>query len=724
MAEYKQSGRLMRSTGLALLAALGVFPATTAQAQNAGDGDAVALREITVTARRVEETLDQSPVAVSVVTEDQIGTGKTDRLSDIAMTAPNVMAFDSNGMSFVVRGVGSQSIQGLGSEVGVGLFLDEVYLGRADASPVYLNDLQQTEIVRGGQSSIYGRNTIGGAVNLVSREPGDVQSVETELTYGSDGYNRIKAALDMPFANGRWRTRTFLSRTKRPDGITNLATGEDDLALTALSGRFTLMGDLTDRTRLKFTLDAEDVDDTGKGGWAPVSLAFNSQSDLDHPAFRKESRGGAMLRLDHDFDAFTFTSITSYRQYSQDMLLDGDFTAGPYDPAVGAYDLQQGQTQDQHQISQEFRIGSYSGGDLSRGGLSWTAGVYLLDEDLEGLQFYDMTGVPSHQTSRNGLKADLRSYSVYGNISYGLTDALTVHAGGRYTYEKKSGLVTVENASGNGFFGPAMAGSVDPSFSNFSPEIGFDYDLSDTAMIYGRVATGFKAGGISQFFDADNNVNQFDPETSLTIEAGLKTGLFDDRLALEFAVFQTTWDDMQANVFISDFQRVTANAAKAKSQGIEMSLEAALGADLNLKATYGYLDAKFDDFRYGFYSAGTGAVQTVDYSGNPIPLAPRHSASLSLSYERPLANGLILDASGTYSYRDQYTFDPVANFYQPATHLLDATIGISGGDWRASLWAKNLLDEDYLSSYFLFGETDYGIAAQGRTVGVTFSKVW
>lgn len=723
MAESTLTGQLLWGTGLATLMSLGVGAVGTARAQDAAPEDVIVLEDITVKARRKTETLDQSPVAVSVVTDEEIGTGKTDQLLDIAKTAPNVMGSDANGMSFVIRGVGSQSVQGLASEVGVGLFQDEVYMGRPDAAPVFLNDLRQTEIVRGGQSSIYGRNTIGGAVNLVSREPGDVQSAEAELSYGSNGYNRIKAALDMPFSDGRWRTRTVLSRTDRPDGITNLATGEDDLSLKALSGRFTLMGDLTDRTQLKFTLDAETVEDGGRGGWAPLRQALRHESDLDHPAHRDDERGGVMLRLDHDFDAFSFTSITALRALSQDMLLDGDFASGS-SPVFGTTPLQQGRVVDQHQLTQEFRISSYAQGDLARGELSWSTGLFFMDETYDGISFYEMAGVPSDQTSRNTLKADTRSYSVFGNVSYGLTDALTLHAGGRYTYEKKSGDVAITSPSGTFFYGMPMSGRADMSFSNFSPEVGFDYDLSDSSMVYGRISTGFKAGGVAQFFDASGNVNVYEPETTLTFEAGIKSRLFDDRMGLELTAFHTKWDDMHANVYISDFQRVTANASTAVSQGVEMSLEAALSPDLNLRATYGYLDAKFDDFRYSFYSAGSGTTQTVDYSGNPIPLAPRHSASLSLLYERQLANGLTFDASGTYSYRDQYTFDPVAGYYQPATHLLDATIGISGDDWRVSLWARNLLDEEYLSNYFLFSGYEYGIAAPGRTVGFTVSKVW
>lgn len=682
------------------------------------------LGDIVVTARRTEEQLNEAPVAVTVETEENLGSGRIDRLSDIAKTAPNVMAFDSNALSFVVRGVGSQSMQGLNSEVGVGLFLDEVYLGRPDAAPVYLDDLERTEVVRGSQSTLYGRNTVGGAVNLVTREPGDVPEAETELTFGANGYIRARASFDKPLGDGTWLTRGYLSYTKRPDGIENLATGQSDLALDAISGRLIVMGDIGDSTSLKFTVDAETVDDNGMGGWAPLALAQDHTSNLDFPASRTDKRRGAMLRIDHDFDAFYFSSITAYRQFSQDLLLDGDFGAGPYNPGAGAFALQQGREQKQWQVTQEFRIGSHDSSDLAQGDLSWNAGLFYMYEDFDGLEFYELANVPRNLTSRDALQATAQTYAAFGNLTYQLTDALSVHAGARVTREVKSGDVAISSGSGTYFYGPAQSGSASVTTTNFSPEAGFDYKIGENTLVYGRVATGFKSGGIAQFFNADGSVNTYRPETSLSFEAGLKTTMLDDRLSLGVNLFNTEWKDQQSNVFISDFQRVTANASSATSRGLEISLAAALSDELTLGATYGYLDAKYDDFRYSYYSATTGRTKTIDYSGNPIPLAPKHSASLSLNWDRDLGNGMAVFANGTYSYRSGYTFDPVGTYEQSATHLVDLAIGLRGESWEASLWAKNLLDEQYLSNYFLMSGSDFGIAAPGRTVGMSLSKTW
>ncbi|MEM9584384.1 MAG: TonB-dependent receptor [Pseudomonadota bacterium] len=704
---------------------------SAAQAQDVVDGaaeatgEAVLLGTIYINARRVEEELLDAPLAVSVQSGEDFGIDRVDDIADLSNRAPNVTSAEGNGQSFIIRGVGSQSLQGLNTEVGVGLFLDEVYLGRPDAAPQFLFDLEQAEIVRGTQSSIYGRNTIGGAVNLITRRPGEFAGGNAGLTYGTDGLARANLAFDQPLSqDGKWLSRTALSYTHAPDGIRNIATGEDDLALKALNGRFTVTGEIGDSTNLTFSFDVESVDDRSKGGWAPLALAFKHQSDLDFPARRQDDRVGVMLRVDHDFDRFWFQSTTAFRGFDQDLILDGDFTSGPYNPALGAFALQQGRLQKHRQLTQEFRFGSHLRTVENAGDFSWSAGLFFLSESFEGTEFYELASVSRNQVSSNGLTSDARAYSVFGNASYQLSDRLALHGGLRYSYETQKANVAITSPSGTFIYGAAQSGSTRVSSGHWSPEIGLDYQISDNTLAFARVSSGYKSGGVAQFFDATGNVNTYGKETALSYEAGLKTQLWDGRAALDVTLFRTEWSDLQSNVFISDIQRVTANAASAVSQGLEIGLDAQLNDELRLRANYGYLDAKFTDFKYRFFSAAAGGNVTIDYSGNPIPWAPRHSASLTLDWEKKLRNGANLLASGTYTYRNSFTFDPTASYRQSSTHLFDASVSYQQDNWTATLWGKNLTDEDYLKTYFLFGRTDYGIAAKGRRFGITLSSKW
>lgn len=677
----------------------------------------IVVDEIVVTARRIEEDLRDTPAAVSVQTAEDFAPGKVDTLQDIGNRTPNVLAFDANGQTFIIRGVGSPSVQGLNSEVGVGLFIDEVYLGRPDSAPQFPFDLDRSEIIRGTQSTLYGRNTIGGAVNLIPRRPGPEQSGEGEVTVGYDGFVRGKIAWDQPLTeDARWLTRAALAITEDPDGIENLPTGDDDGSIQAVNGRFTLTGEIGDSTFLTFTLDAETIDDDTQGGWAVLPLAFDQKSDLDFPASREDDRGGVMLRLEHDFENFAVASTTAFRGFDQDLILDGDFTSDPNGPLP---QLLQGRDQLHRQFTQELRIGSLDQTNLAAGDFSWNAGFFFLTERFDGLEFFGLAALPREQADTSTLESDTTAYSVYGSAAYQVLEPLTLRAGLRYTYEESDGDAAATSPAGTGFFGPPNSGSASISSSNISPEFGLDYRFGNGTLAWARAARGFKSGGIAQFFDANGDVNTYDEETAWTYEAGLKAPLFGGRAAVDVTLFRTVWDDQQANVFISDFQRVTANAASSKSQGIEVGLDAQLTEEVRLRASYGYLDADFDDFTFSFFSQTFQQDVTLDFSGNPLPLAPEHSATITLDWEKPLPNGAVFTASTSYTYLDEFTFDPEANFFQPETHLLDAALSYGTESWTATVWAKNLLNEDYLSNYFLFGTTDFGIAAPPRTFGLT-----
>jgi len=723
----RQTSAITQTFKTFLLAGIAVsaFPGVVLAAEDTVASDEpVVLEPIVITARKVKEKLRDAPLAVTAKTRDTLDIEKTDTLADVAKTAPNVMAFNANGMSFIIRGVGSQSMQGLNTETGVGLFADEVYLGRPDAAPVYLDDLERVEVVRGAQASLYGRNTIGGAVNLVAREPGEVLSTEVKASVGNDGSRRLRGAIDVPVGDSGWFTRTFLSFNRQPDGIDNLSTGQSDLNQDAISGRVTVLGDVGDNTSLKFTLDGERVKDDSMGGWAPVALAFNHQSNLDFPGEQTDVRGGGTVRLDHDFDRMYIRSITAYRKFTEDMILDGDFGSGPYNPGGGVFALQQGRDQNQWQFTQEFRLTSDTFSDPQPGDIGWNAGLFYMYENFDGYEFFELASVDRSQVSRNALDGTSKTYAVFGGFNYRITDALSLQGGGRITREDKSGTVEILSPSGTNFYGTPQSGKASLSTTNISPEIGVSYALDDNALLYGRISRGFKSGGIAQFFNADGSVNVYDPETSLNFEAGVKTSFLNDKVSMELNVFHTDWKDMQSNVFISDFQRVTANAASATSKGAEVALAAAVTDELRIGASYGFLQSKFDDFVYTYFSAGAGSNVTVDFSGNDVPIAPKHSASLTLDWDRKLDNGMALSASGIYSYRSSYAFDSVGTYRQAPTHLVDASLGLGYGNWQAKLWVKNLLDEEYLSNYFLFTGADYGIAAKGRSFGVSLSHKW
>ncbi|MEM6537355.1 MAG: TonB-dependent receptor [Pseudomonadota bacterium] len=653
---------------------------------------------IIVTARRREEALKDVPLSVTVTPGDQLTTGRTNSLEDLAEATPNVV-FNPQAGPITIRGVGSLGIDGgLERQLGVGIFLDEVYIRRPNSFPIFLDDLERAEIVRGSQSTLYGENTIGGAINLISRKPGDEFGGDLELSLGSLDYVRVRGGVDIPLGE-KLKTRGFITYTKRDGYIENSTTGVDQGTIDNLGGRFIAALDLGADTEATLILDYDRTDDDAGIPFSAIDLAFAGQSVNDFPSIREVERGGATLRIEHNFGEIELLSISGYRAYDYLAQLDGDFSAGAF--------LFQEQEEDQSQFSQELRLSSDTGEAFS-----WRLGTYYLHEDFEGSQAFDFLGLPAGTESRNFLDQTADVFAVYGEALYQFTDRLEATAGLRYTRETRDGRAEITSASGSFFFGPEAVVSDKETFDEFLPEFSLSYRASPSTILYGRVARGFKAGGVSQFIDVNDTANVFEPETSWSYEIGSKSSTLDDRLQLNFALFYIDWKNQQARISITPTIRVVRNAAESSSYGGEAELIYRPTDALQFNLGYGYLEAEYDSFEVPFLGQ--------DFSGIDQQYAPHHSLSAGYKWEQGIGADLTVFSSAAYNYRSSYRFDPAASFRQPETHILDAEIGIAYGNVALSVWGKNLVDEAFLKGFFDFGPGGLlGVAAEDRTWGAT-----
>ena len=340
-------------------------------------------------------------------------------------------------------------------------------------------------------------------------------------------------------------------------------------------------------------------------------------------------------------------------------------------------------------------------------------------EDFKGAQQYEYAAFPRSMWSSNHLQQTAATYSAFGEVGYYVTPQLELSGGLRYSYETKEGVASIVSPSGTFLFGMPAEVSASPSYQNLSPELGFSYHVSSEIMTYGKIGMGYKAGGVSQFVDSGNTANVYDPETSINYELGAKTSWLDNRVNLNVAAFYVDWRDQQVRVNVDPLTptlRAIRNAASSHSYGIEIEGSSKLSNELTANAGYGYLQAQYDDF--------TDAIAGVDFSGNDLPNAPDHSFNAGLKWDHELSNDLSLFASANYSFRSSYALDSEGAYLQSPTHLADASVGFKGDNWEASLWVKNLTDERYLKGYFRSAGVDYGVAAEGRTVGVSFKSRW
>jgi len=460
---------------------------------------------------------------------------------------------------------------------------------------------------------------------------------------------------------------------------------------------------LNETTRLKVVADFSRDKSDGGLWYAPLDLAFDGKAEHDFDPETSTKSGGISTRIDHDLGDYELTSITAVRGHDFSQFLDGDFTTTPY--------LMQGQVERQRQFSQEVRLSSNNDGPFS-----WTGGLFYMHEKFDGTQYFDLASLPRDLLSRDVFEQKTDTYSAFGEVSYYVTPQLELSLGGRLTHDRKSTSSEISTPSGTYMFGYPGYASDDVSFTNFSPEASATWHFSEGNIVYAKISRGYKAGGISPYIEADGSANRYDPETTTSYEIGAKTTILDGQVTLAASAFYIDWKDQQAVIYTTPVTRVYRNAAAATSKGFELEGTWAITNAVSLSGSYGYTDAEYDDF--------VDEVMGETYSGNPLPFAPEHSFNAGLRWNHEFQNNWRMNAGIDYSYRSSYSFTSSNNYRQKPTNLLDAHIGVSKDWWTATLWGKNLTDETYLKNYFSYSGTDMGVAAQGRSYGLTLAAKW
>lgn len=686
--------------------------------------------EIVVTARRREETLRDVPIAITAFTGEQLEASGALDITDIANTTPNVTLEVSRGtnstLSAFIRGVGQQDPVA-GFEAGVGIYLDDVYLNRPQAAVLDIYDVERIEVLRGPQGTLYGRNTIGGAIKYVTRRLGDQPTLKLRGTYGS--YNQIDGVVSAsaPIGNTGLRVGAAYARLTRDGFGENLTTGAENYDKDLWAARGTI--EFEPSTSAFFRISGDYTKDTSqpRGGHrlipgiatgAPVlDDVYDTRAGLTSPAQEVEAWGITGLMELKPADWLTFRSITSYRK---------DDSATPIDfDSLPAVQVDVPAFYNNKQFSQEAQL------LIDTGPFSGLLGVYYLD--AEARTVFDVR-LPGGVTALTYGNVFTDTVAVFGDFTYDLGEMFSVSAGGRYTWDQRQSTILRQTFLGGGspFFGGAgtlfattsnFRGEAD--FAQFTPRASISFKPSADHNLYASWAKGFKGGGFDprgqstacrtpaggactpqQVYD----FLAFDPEKVTTYEIGYKASLFDRRVNLALAAFQSDYTDVQVPGSIGTtvngqqtFIGVTTNAGKARIKGIEFEGNViasrdlgAPGGTLNLSWTLGYLDAKYLHFidARGIDVANRRKIQNT----------PDLTASGTLAYKVPVGDGAI-SASTTVSYRgDSQQFElrtPLLD--QPAYTLLDANLVWDiNQTFSLGIHGRNLTNERYIVAGYNF----------------------
>ncbi len=728
----------------AVPACIAVLLTSLAQAQQAPAAPEERVGEVLVTAQKRSERLQDVPIAISAISGSQLESRNITNLLDLGSVSPNLSVSATPGNSttsqVAIRG-GVTTNPALFWDTAVGMYVDGVYMGKAQGSVFKMGDLERVEVLRGPQGTLYGRNTMSGAINFITRKPSGEFGGDVSLSLGSKNERVAKASLDLPKVG--IASISLGVRTEDRDGWIKTTPGSSVSELNNSKQRQARMAvnlDFSPSLKADYRIDTSDVDQSPLHsqlyrGEIPALAPYvfktrQTVASVDGPLEEKSRVTGHSLTLDWKLnDNNSIKSITSQRKLDwQDALdLDGSPLPIAHTQRISEYE----------QWAQELQWVGTSGA------LNYVLGAYLFGDSGNTKNPQQYFGGGANYDSRYGFTT--RSQAIFGQMDYKFSDRWTLTGGLRTTRETK----TIDRFLAASFGGspyntdiPAGTGA-EGTFSATTPLLVAAFKVDNTTNVYAKYSEGFKSGG---FNGEASSVAQartpFSPEKQKTYELGLKKTFAEGRAQLNAAVFENRVDDLQLSVFTADGAAGSTirNAGSATVRGLELEGSYAPSSALRLQASYGYLNAKYSEF----LDNGVNVA-----SNRAFIHAPKNSVSLSLDWLmaqtawgplRLQSDYTYKDAFYTYPYQLQSSgpgFDPstqvAANSRVEANGTLNARLLLSDiktgqGKLQVALWGRNLTNSEHIANYIDFGPGFGNLNAayynQPRTLGVSASFKW
>ena len=701
-----------------------------------------ALEETVVTAQMTERSLQDTPIAITTFNQMEIDTRRIGDVKDLALFVPNMQIANSpggtSGATIAIRGASTIN-PAITWEPVVGLYLDGVFLGKNLGGIFQIAELERVEVLRGPQGTLYGKNTVGGAINLITRLPSEESGGQADVAFGNEGYVQGKIRLDTGTL-GRFRASAAYVYGERdgfydnvdsdPTGgfnpLVNPRSSDEFNNLDSEVWRVDGIFEATDMLGLRYSYDSSErhqqpskaqLTDVNQAAFdalgpdaAPVGMLLNAYTvsaddntdkiSNDWSIEENSDTSGHGFFVDWDAGNWgamgdvALKSISSYRELDYDDTIDLD--GSPMDLFHSSRDI------DYEQYSQEFQLLG------NTDSVNYVLGLYYFNEKADvnnPITFFGAFGSP---TDNNTYGMDNDSYAAFGQAEWrpSSMDQLSLTAGIRYTEEDRDQYIIHPNASSGGV--GAFDEQDDDSWNNTSGTFIAGWDFTDDINVYAKVAQGWKSGGFNgEAPTADTFHESYDPEEVLAYELGMKSRFLDDTLQLNVAAFYNDISDMQVSIFLEGSGGAASNvrnAGDATATGFEVELVYQVLEPLRLSANYGYLDTEYDKF----IDNGVDVKNDRD-----VPYSPENMASLALDWAVGSWNFGDLDFHVDWSYNDSYV--PYIEPSQNATAMIDsydilnASLTLSevkiGSDMtmQFSVWGKNITDEEYRQNTIPFG---------------------
>jgi len=690
-----------------------------AQDTEGNDSRVMTIEEIVVTARKRDERLRDIPAAITAIPESTIREQNLTSITDFVQLIPT--GFVDEGVFGLDDRVSLRGTGGIGLdffEQATGIYRDGYYIGGTRTVFSDMIDLERVEVLRGPQGGLYGRNAVGGAVNFIYKRP-DLNEVggEAEVSYGE--FDRIegRGVINIPVVEDQFAFRVASWYVNQEEGeYFNITRDEYVDAEQSFGIRAKALWQVNDTVDIEAQLEWNDEDayenvgafDSQSGSETKTTVERDTESDAD----REWLFAGTTVNVDTRFGLLT--GQLSAREYELKSLADQDFTP------VHAQEITRDETVDS--LYGEIRLATPADNRISG-----VTGITVFNEDV-GLQrrttAFDPTNNP-FGFSEGDHEIDTASYALWADVTFALTDSVEAWISGRYTDEEKT-LDFDQNVTVGALLDFEASG-LKNDFTNTSFGAGVSWKISDDAMVYARVAEGFRAGGFNTlltiFADpvvggaSDEEIAEFlkyEDETSINYELGAKTAWLDDRLLVDIAVFRLEQEDLlQGDFEPGTFVFIFKNGGSATTDGVELEITARPLEQMTVTGSLGYLDGELDE---------TGPFGATEINGGKAT-----TATFGASYRIPLGSASTIRLNGDWRYRnDRGTFGLVDGESPLEYSIFDAGIALERDQWDVSLLVNNLTDDDYIISgaFPVFPGPPVVTRADGRSWSIRFRRAF
>jgi iron complex outermembrane receptor protein len=708
-----------------------------------------ALEEITVTARRRDEAFMDVPVTITAFSEEDIRSAGIERPQDFVALTPNVTLVETQnqGTSFLtVRGIS----QARNSEPSVATLIDGVLMSNPAQFTQELFDVQRIEVLKGAQGAVYGRNAIGGAILITTREPGDEFQGRLRLGYDDGPGAKLQLSGDGPLGGSdTLKYHAALSYYDTDGWIDNPYRGEEADPFKDVSARVRLIAEPSDKLKIDGRLYYSEVN--------TQALYFNIVADVNNTSLpvRVNNDGQndrelsqASLKIDYDADFGTFTSITSFDSVEE--ILTGDqfdflpiteslfyFLGTIGVPFFGPWDWAQSQFLDVDTVSQEIRFTSSADARVR-----WIAGAYMISTDrfISTGNIMDLGegAFPVYETPRGNFPLDRSVYTnsaqitfladgqdnfawaAFGELAFDLGDRTELSLALRYDEDEREQTTLtptpfLPNVPGfpQGFTGEVRKNT----WSETQPRVTLRFEPSDNVTLFGGYGKGFRSGGFNQTgvgaLAASLGIagvgDVFDAEVAETLEFGLKSQLANDRVNLNFSVFDTESEGSYFFVFIAaNSTQNLGNLDKVDYQGFEFDVTARVADNWELFFGYGATDSEIKQ------------SDTPSDIGNQAPLVTEDTTNVGVQYRRAFgSSGLNFFGRADYQRLGDTWWDPANSTVRNPVNLVDLRFGLEGESWSVVAWTRNLNDVQYNAE---FSPGGFVFKAKPQRWGIDFAK--